>query len=232
MKVGSSQFFQACLAATAFVVFCMCASAPASAQASLAAANETQIGDKPGYQPTPDAEQTAGEYERQEVVFRTNEAPGTVIIHTDERFLYVVLRPNRALRYGIGVGRDGFRWSGVEKISRKEEWPDWRPPQQMIERQPYLPRFVAGGEGNPLGARALYLGNTVFRLHGTNQPETIGYAVSSGCFRLVNEDIIDLYERVPVGAKVIVKQGPSLRKEAARRRPGDIARSEHVADQG
>ena len=126
------------------------------------------------------------------------------------RFLYLVQGNNRALRYGIGVGRDGFTWSGLQKISRKQEWPDWRPPPEMIERQPYLPRFMAGGPGNPLGARAMYLGATVYRIHGTNQPQTIGHAVSSGCFRLVNDDVIDLYGRVPVGTKVIIKQAVAL----------------------
>ena len=112
---------------------------------------------------------------------------------------------NVALRYGIGVGRDGFQWGGIHVITRKMEWPDWTPPPEMIERQPYLPRFMAGGPGNPLGARALYIGTTVYRIHGTNAPETIGQAVSSGCFRLVNDDIIDLYSRVPVGTKVVVQ---------------------------
>ncbi|MGE3870629.1 MAG: L,D-transpeptidase, partial [Pseudorhodoplanes sp.] len=111
---------------------------------------------------------------------------------------------------GIGVGRDGFQWQGLQKITRKQEWPDWTPPPEMIERQPYLPRFMAGGPGNPMGARALYLGHTVYRIHGTNQPHTIGSAVSSGCFRLVNNDIMDLYERIPVGTKVIVKQRPEI----------------------
>jgi lipoprotein-anchoring transpeptidase ErfK/SrfK len=111
-----------------------------------------------------------------------------------------------SIRYGIGVGRIGFQWSGVERVSQKQEWPDWRVPSEMVGRQPYLPRFMAGGPGNPLGARALYLGHTVFRIHGTNQPETIGHAVSSGCFRLDNADVIDLYDRVQVGAKVLVRQ--------------------------
>ena len=109
------------------------------------------------------------------------------------------------MRYGIGVGRDGFRWKGQLKVTRKSEWPDWVPPPEMIDRQPYLPRFMAGGPGNPLGARALYLGGTVYRIHGTNQPHTIGQAVSSGCFRLVNHDVIDLYDRVPVGTRVVVQ---------------------------
>jgi lipoprotein-anchoring transpeptidase ErfK/SrfK len=127
-----------------------------------------------------------------------------------ERFHYVIQPGGRALRYGVGVGRAGFQWQGLLRISRKEEWPDWTPPDEMIQRQPYLPRWVAGGPGNPLGARALYLGNTVYRIHGTNQPQTIGTAVSSGCFRLVNPDVIDLYDRIPVGTKVVVQQQPTL----------------------
>jgi lipoprotein-anchoring transpeptidase ErfK/SrfK len=168
------------------------------------------IVDQPGYQPSPQEEQLTGAYEKQEVFFRTNEAPGTIIIDTQNRFLYLLQGNNRALRYGIGVGRDGFQWSGLQKIARKQEWPDWRPPPEMIERQPYLPRFMAGGPGNPLGARAMYLGATVYRIHGTNQPDTIGHAVSSGCFRLVNADVIDLYDRVPVGTKVIIRQAVAL----------------------
>jgi lipoprotein-anchoring transpeptidase ErfK/SrfK len=145
------------------------------------------------------------EFRRQPVYFRSNEAPGTIIIDTSERFLYLIQSPTNAIRYGIGVGRDGFTWTGILKVSRKAEWPDWTPPAEMIERQPYLPRWMAGGPGNPLGARAMYLGNTVYRIHGTNAPETIGHAVSSGCFRLVNSEIEDLYSRVPIGAKVIVR---------------------------
>jgi lipoprotein-anchoring transpeptidase ErfK/SrfK len=132
------------------------------------------------------------------------------VIHTSERFLYLVLGNNRALRYGIGVGREGFTWSGLVRVSRKAEWPDWTPPAEMIQRQPYLPRFMAGGPGNPMGSRALYLGSTVYRIHGTNQPETIGHAVSSGCFRLANGDVIDLYTRVPIGTKVIVRHAATL----------------------
>ena len=138
--------------------------------------------------------------------FHTSEAPGTIIIDTGQRYLYLVQPNDRAIRYGIGVGRIGFQWSGVERVSQKQEWPDWRAPPEMVGRQPYLPRFMAGGPGNPLGARALYLGHSVFRIHGTNQPETIGHAVSSGCFRLDNADVIDLYDRVQVGAKVLVRQ--------------------------
>jgi lipoprotein-anchoring transpeptidase ErfK/SrfK len=145
------------------------------------------------------------EYRRQPVYYRSQEAPGTIIIDTSERYLYLIQSPTNAIRYGIGVGRDGFTWAGILRITRKAEWPDWTPPPEMIKRQPYLPRWMAGGPGNPLGARAMYLGGTVYRIHGTNAPETIGHAVSSGCFRLVNEEIEDLYARVNVGAKVIVR---------------------------
>ena len=145
------------------------------------------------------------EYRRQAVFYRTTEAPGTIIVNTHDRFLYLVQGDNRAIRYGVGVGRDGFQWGGVHKISRKQEWPDWTPPQEMIQRQPYLPRFMAGGAGNPMGARAMYIGSTVYRVHGTNAPETIGHSVSSGCFRLVNSEIEDLYERIPVGTKIVVQ---------------------------
>jgi lipoprotein-anchoring transpeptidase ErfK/SrfK len=182
-----------------------------SAPADAAAMAETMaIGDEPGRISTDEVFIKTGPFARQLVFFRTAEKPGTVVVHTSERFLYLVLGGNRALRYGIGVGRDGFQWSGLVKVSRKAEWPDWTPPPEMIERQPYLPRFMAGGPGNPMGARALYLGSTVYRIHGTNQPETIGHAISSGCFRLANGDIVDLYERVPVGTRVVVKHAPSL----------------------
>ena len=166
---------------------------------------EMKIEDQPGY--IPQSEEVPAAFRRQAVFFRTNEAPGTIVVHTSERFMYLVQGNNRALRYGIGVGRDGFQWSGLVKITRKAEWPDWTPPQEMIARQPYLPRWMAGGPGNPMGARAMYIGATVYRIHGTNAPETIGHAVSSGCFRLVNDDVIDLYERVPVGTKVVVLGG-------------------------
>jgi lipoprotein-anchoring transpeptidase ErfK/SrfK len=145
------------------------------------------------------------QFRRQPVSYRSSEPIGTIVIDTSDRHLYLIQSPTRALRYGIGVGRDGFTWSGILKVSRKAEWPDWTPPPEMIKRQPYLPRFMAGGPGNPMGARALYLGNTVYRIHGTNAPQTIGHAVSSGCFRLVNADVEDLYDRVPVGTKVIVQ---------------------------
>jgi lipoprotein-anchoring transpeptidase ErfK/SrfK len=138
------------------------------------------------------------------VNYSIREAPGTIVIDTPHTFLYYVLGDGRAIRYGIGVGRDGFTWSGVKSIVRKTEWPDWYPPQEMIARQPYLPRMVAGGPGNPLGARAMYIGGTEYRIHGTNDPTTIGKHVSSGCIRLTNEDVEDLYSRVQIGAKVIV----------------------------
>jgi len=141
---------------------------------------------------------------RQIVGYATREAPGTIIIDTPNTYLYYVLGGGQAIRYGIGVGRDGFTWSGVQSVTRKAEWPDWTPPPEMIARQPYLPRHMAGGPGNPLGARAMYLGGTVYRIHGTNAPGTIGTHVSSGCIRLTNEDVTDLYSRVNVGTKVIV----------------------------
>jgi lipoprotein-anchoring transpeptidase ErfK/SrfK len=147
---------------------------------------------------------TQSRFKRQVVNYATHEAPGTVVVDTANTYLYFVLGGGKAIRYGIGVGRDGFTWSGVKTVERKAEWPDWRPPQEMLERQPYLPRFMAGGPENPLGARAMYLSGSVYRIHGTNAPSTIGQRVSSGCFRLKNEDVKDLYERVKVGAKVVV----------------------------
>jgi lipoprotein-anchoring transpeptidase ErfK/SrfK len=140
----------------------------------------------------------------QVVPYLGHERPGTVIIDTPNTYLYFVMGGGRALRYGIGVGRDGFRWSGTQNITRKSEWPDWTPPPEMVQRQPYLPRFMAGGTQNPLGARAMYLGNTIYRIHGTNDPSTIGKRVSSGCIRLTNDDVVDLYSRVGVGTRVVV----------------------------
>jgi lipoprotein-anchoring transpeptidase ErfK/SrfK len=141
---------------------------------------------------------------RQTVDYPTREAPGTIVVDTPNTYLYYVLGGGKAIRYGIGVGREGFTWSGVRSIERKAEWPDWIPPQEMIQRQPYLPRWMAGGEGNPLGARAMYIGGTVYRIHGTNAPSTIGKNVSSGCIRMLNEDVTDLYSRVNIGSKVVV----------------------------
>jgi lipoprotein-anchoring transpeptidase ErfK/SrfK len=153
------------------------------------------------------AKELAPQFRRQLVDFATPEPAGTVVIDTPNTFLYLVLGNGKALRYGIGVGREGFTWSGTERISRMKEWPDWFPPKEMIERQPYLPRFMAGGDTNPLGARALYLGNSLYRIHGTNQPSTIGTFVSSGCIRLTNADIEDLYSRIGVGTRVVVLPG-------------------------
>ena len=152
----------------------------------------------------PDDAELPAHLRRQIVAYSGPETTGTVIIDTPNTYLYYVLGGGRAVRYAIGVGREGFSWSGVQSIAKKSEWPDWHPPADMIARQPYLPRFMAGGPGNPLGARALYLGNTVYRIHGTNAPATIGMRVSSGCIRMLNADVVDLYQRVGIGAKVVV----------------------------
>ena len=154
--------------------------------------------------PSEDSSEMRADLKRQIVSYRTNEAPGTVIVDTPNTYLYLVMPGGKAMRYGIGVGREGFTWSGVKTIEKKAEWPDWTPPPEMIQRQPYLPRFVAGGATNPLGARAMYLSGSVYRIHGTNAPSTIGEQVSSGCIRMVNEDVMDLYSRVHVGTKVVV----------------------------
>src|SRR5215471_19115072 len=150
------------------------------------------------------ATDTSARLRRQVVNYPTTEAPGTIIIDTPNTYLYFVLGGGKAIRYGVGVGREGFTWSGVKTVERKSEWPDWLPPAEMLARQPYLPRFMAGGPGNPLGARAMYLSGSVYRIHGTNKPSSIGGHVSSGCIRLVNEHLIDLYNRVHVRAKVVV----------------------------
>jgi lipoprotein-anchoring transpeptidase ErfK/SrfK len=161
---------------------------------------------EPAYQVpgTEDQTELPARFRRQVIDFRSNEAPGTIVIDTPNTYLYLVMGNGRAMRYGIGVGRDGFTWSGTQTITRKAEWPDWTPPPEMIARQPYLPRYMAGGPGNPLGARAMYLGNTIYRIHGTNAPTTIGGRVSSGCIRLTNDDVTDLFSRVHVGTKVVV----------------------------
>ena len=163
---------------------------------------------------------------RQEVDFATKEPAGTIVVDTPNTYLYYVLGNGRAIRYGVRVGRDGFTWTGVQKITRKKEWPDWYPPSEMIERQPYLPRFMAGGPGNPLGARAMYLGNTVYRIHGTNQPSTIGKFVSSGCIGMLNDDVTDLFERAKVGTRVVVLPGgppPGTATASAAPMPGQQA---------
>ena len=159
----------------------------------------------PAEQAAPDEDaQLDPRLQRQVVDYATREAPGTVVIDTPHTYLYYVLGGGKAMRYGIGVGREGFTWAGVQKVARKAEWPDWYPPPEMVARQPYLPRMTAGGPGNPLGARAMYLGTSEYRIHGTNDPTTIGKTVSSGCIRLTNEDVEDLYARVQIGAKVVV----------------------------
>jgi lipoprotein-anchoring transpeptidase ErfK/SrfK len=196
------------LALRAALALIMLAAAPVRATPPDAVTMD--VGDEPGRVSTEEVRIEDGPFARQLVFYRSADAPGTVVISTADRFLYLILGGNRALRYGIGVGREGFQWSGLVKVSRKAEWPDWTPPPEMIARQPYLPRFMAGGPGNPMGARAIYLGSTVYRIHGTNQPETIGEAVSSGCFRLANGDVIDLYSRVDVGAKVVIRQAAQL----------------------
>jgi len=189
--------------AIALVMFAALAAPDAFAQGR-------DVGDQPGLIASPDDEQLDPKWQKTVVFYRTAEAPGTIIVQTSERYLYVIQPGGRAIRYGIGVGRDGFQWQGLVKITRKMEWPDWTPPDEMIQRQPYLPRWMAGGPGNPLGACALYLGATVYRIHGTNQPWTIGTKISSGCFRLTNPDVSDLYERIPVGTKVVIHQRPQV----------------------
>jgi lipoprotein-anchoring transpeptidase ErfK/SrfK len=177
--------------------------------AFLAPPAQTQIAPQ-AVEPAPTANEGSGDAQidprlkRQVVDYKSAEAPGTIIIDTPHTYLYYVLGNGKAMRYGIGVGREGFTWSGVRSIERKAEWPDWYPPAEMLARQPYLPRMTSGGPGNPLGARAMYIAGTQYRIHGTNAPATIGKHVSSGCIRLANEDVIDLYNRVQIDAKVIV----------------------------
>jgi lipoprotein-anchoring transpeptidase ErfK/SrfK len=177
-------------------------------------------------QPETGPAQLAPNLRRQEVAFPTKEPPGTLVVDTPNTYLYYVLGGGRAIRYGVRVGRDGFTWTGVQKITRKAEWPDWHPPPEMIDRQPYLPRFMAGGPGNPLGARAMYLGSTVYRIHGTNQPSTIGKFVSSGCIGMLNDDVTDLFDRVKVGTRVVVLPGnPPAALASAQPVPGPNAGS-------
>jgi len=176
----------------------MTAPGPGSAVASLPPEDQPETGERKELPP---------HLRRQMVDYVTREPAGTIVIDTPNTYLYLVLGNGKAMRYGVGVGREGFTWNGTERITRMAEWPDWHPPSEMIERQPYLPRFMAGGESNPLGARALYLGKTVYRIHGTNQPSTIGSFVSSGCIRLVNDDVMDLFSRVQVGTRVVVLPG-------------------------
>ncbi len=177
----------------------------------------------PEDQPESGSADLAPNLRRQEVSFVTKEPAGTIIVDTPNTYLYYVLGGGRAMRYGVRVGRDGFTWNGVQKITRKAEWPDWHPPTEMIDRQPYLPRFMAGGPGNPLGARAMYLGSTVYRIHGTNQPSTIGKFVSSGCIGMLNEDVEDLFDRVKVGTRVVVWPGNPAAIASAQPVPGPNA---------
>jgi lipoprotein-anchoring transpeptidase ErfK/SrfK len=180
------------------------AATPAAAQQQFAS-----LGVSPHYDmlySPPRAEREAPRAIAREIVaFSGSERPGTVIISTSERRLYLVMDGGRAMRYGIGVGREGFTWNGTQTISRMAEWPDWRPPTEMLQRRPDLPRFMPGGPANPLGARAMYLGSTLYRIHGSNEPHTIGQAVSSGCIRMTNDDVTDLYQRVRVGTTVVVR---------------------------
>ncbi len=160
--------------------------------------------DTPHPIPIVDKRRMRPEFLRQVVAYRGPERPGTVVVDIDRRFLYLVQGGGTAIRYGVGVGRPGFEWSGMKRITAKREWPDWRPPAEMLRRRPDLPRYMSGGLDNPLGARAMYIGGSLYRIHGSNEPDTIGQAVSSGCIRMTNEDVVDLYNRVRVGTRVVV----------------------------
>ena len=175
---------------------------PSQMQIAPQAASPTSL--NPAREDPDENVQLPARLQRQVVAYSSREAPGTVIIDTTHTYLFYVIGNGKAVRYGIGVGREGFTWSGVKSIIRKSEWPDWYPPPAMIARQPYLPRMIAGGPGNPLGARAMYIGGTEYRIHGTNDPSSIGKHISSGCIRMTNDNVIDLYNRVSIGAKVIV----------------------------
>jgi len=175
---------------------------PSQMQIAPQAASPTSL--NPAREDPDENVQLPARLQRQIVAYSSREAPGTVIIDTTHTYLFYVIGNGKAVRYGIGVGREGFTWSGVKSIIRKSEWPDWYPPPAMIARQPYLPRMIAGGPGNPLGARAMYIGGTEYRIHGTNDPSSIGKHISSGCIRMTNDNVIDLYNRVSIGAKVIV----------------------------
>ncbi|MCA1551176.1 L,D-transpeptidase [Bradyrhizobium sp. BRP19] len=187
------RFFAAPMAATALLLT-GAADASATGMIDFTGTSSTSYIGRGGASPIP----------RTTVMYNGSYAPGTVVVNTAERRLYLVLGNGQALRYGIGVGRDGFRWAGVHRITAKREWPDWTPPSQMLARRPDLPRHMKGGIDNPLGARAMYLGSTLYRIHGSNEPETIGQAVSSGCFRMTNDDVTDLYSRVSIGTPVVV----------------------------
>jgi len=188
----------------------LCRFATLAAVVIAASAFATQASANPfgwlglGYAPSDNGNQVRADLRRVTVDYPTNEAPGTIIVDTPNTYLYLILGGGKAIRYGIGVGREGFTWSGVKSVERKAEWPDWTPPPEMIARSPYLPRFMAGGATNPLGARAMYLSGSFYRIHGTNAPSTIGSRATAGCIRMANEDVIDLYDRVKVGTKVVV----------------------------
>ena len=199
----------------------LCRFATLAAVVIAASAFATQASANPfgwlglGYAPSDNGNQVRADLRRVTVDYPTNEAPGTIIVDTPNTYLYLILGGGKAIRYGIGVGREGFTWSGVKSVERKAEWPDWTPPPEMIARSPYLPRFMAGGATNPLGARAMYLTGSFYRIHGTNAPSTIGSRATAGCIRMANEDVIDLYDRVKVGTKVVVMPVAERRAAAA-----------------
>jgi lipoprotein-anchoring transpeptidase ErfK/SrfK len=214
MSASTSRRFYSAFIFVGLITF----AAPAGAQSLAYSQSDPNA---PVYKFTQDAdEQPSPALQRQVVPYAGNEPAGTIIVDPAHTFLYLTLGDGKALRYGIGVGREGFEWSGTERIVRKAEWPDWIPPAAMVARQPYLPRWIGGGPGNPLGARALYLGNTDYRIHGTNDPTSIGKHMSSGCIRLLNADITDLYNRVNVGTKVIVL--PDTNSQAIRAAQTDV----------
>ncbi|MFG1393504.1 L,D-transpeptidase [Xanthobacter agilis] len=209
--------------------------APAAPPAGVYSPNAALV---PGTQEAPSgpriedvdpAEPVPDRFRRQTVDYVTTQPAGTIVIDTPNTYLYFLLGNNKAVRYGIGVGREGFTWAGTERITGKKEWADWRPPTEMIQRQPYLPRFMAGGPGNPLGARTMYLGGTVYRIHGTNEPQTIGKFVSSGCFRMLNNDVEDLYDRAKVGTKVVILPKPTSAVQASAANGGGMPAAGPVA---
>jgi lipoprotein-anchoring transpeptidase ErfK/SrfK len=219
------------LGAAAFSTLVVVLAAPAGAQTFGYAGSDPSFWSGERALPSPRAIEEESDdvalperLQRRVVGYDTREQPGTIVIDTGNTALYYVLGSGRAIRYGVGVGREGFTWSGVQTVSRKAEWPDWTPPAEMIARQPYLPRFVAGGPGNPLGAAALYLGNSAYRIHGTNDPSTIGKFVSSGCIRMTNEDVRDLFARAGVGTRVVV-----LPKRIEARNPAPAAAPRRMA---
>jgi lipoprotein-anchoring transpeptidase ErfK/SrfK len=202
-KISKRLITAALVAATSFVITSVVSAQPITAGKAAMQTERAMPRLDAAIDPG-DIREIAPQKRRTVINYATGEAPGTIVIDTSSTYLYFVLGGGKAVRYGIGVGRDGFRWSGIKSVERKAEWPDWTPPAEMLARQPYLPRFMAGGPGNPLGARAMYLSGSMYRIHGTNAPSTIGGRVSSGCIRMLNEDVIDLYQRVTLGTKVVV----------------------------